>query len=106
MLELSCPAMNISQLLDMRMPAVVLNDPKMDRGIRINNQVVDQFEQVAETYISSYAYQWPKEEKHYFDCTADHAWLADQFFKQRIFEPFPVIQYHRQDKGSTQLNSI
>ena len=32
MLELSCPAVNISQLLDMRMPFVVLNDPKMDRG--------------------------------------------------------------------------
>ena len=42
MLELSCPAVNISQLLDMRMPAVVLNDPKMDRRIRIDNQVVDQ----------------------------------------------------------------
>ena len=42
MLELSCPAVNVSQLLDMRMPAIVLNDPKMDRGIRIDNQVVDQ----------------------------------------------------------------
>ena len=44
MLELSCPAVNIiiSQLLDMRMPAVVLNDPQMDRGIRIDSQVVDQ----------------------------------------------------------------
>ena len=52
MLELSCPAVNVSQLLDMRMPAVVLNDPKMERRIRIDNHVVDQLEQVAETCIS------------------------------------------------------
>ena len=51
MLELSCPAMNISQLLDMRMSAVVLNDPRMERGIWKVNQVVDQLEQVAETSI-------------------------------------------------------
>ena len=31
------------------MPAVVLNDPKMERRIRIDNQLVDQLEQVAET---------------------------------------------------------
>ena len=55
MLELSCPAVNISQLLGMRMPAVVLNDPKMDRGIRIDNQVVNQLEQVSETCISKLA---------------------------------------------------
>ena len=34
MLELSCPAVNISQLLDMRMPAVVSN-ARMERGIQI-----------------------------------------------------------------------
>ena len=33
----------------MRMPAVVLYDPKMERRIRIDNQLVDQLEQVAET---------------------------------------------------------
>ena len=33
----------------MGMPAVVLNDPKMERRIRIDNQLVDQLEQVAET---------------------------------------------------------
>ena len=53
MLELSCPAVNVSQLLDMKMPAVVLNDPKMERGIWIVNQVVDQLEQVAETCIGT-----------------------------------------------------
>ena len=53
MLELSCPAVNVSQLLDMRMPAVVLNDPRMERGIRKVNQVVDQLEQVAETSIGT-----------------------------------------------------
>ena len=31
------------------MPAVVLNDPKMERRIQIDNQLVDQLEQVAET---------------------------------------------------------
>ena len=53
MLELSCPAVNVSQFLDMRMPAVVLNDPKMERRIRINNHIVDQLKQVAETCIST-----------------------------------------------------
>ena len=51
MLELSCPAVNVSQLLDVRMPAVVLNDPKMERRIRIDNHIVDQLKQVAETCI-------------------------------------------------------
>ena len=41
------------QLLDVRMPAVVLNDPKMERGIWIDNYIVDQLEQVAETCIST-----------------------------------------------------
>ena len=53
MLELSCPAVNVSQLLDVRMPAVVLNDPKMERRIRIDNHIVDQLKQVAETCIST-----------------------------------------------------
>ena len=51
MLELSCPAVNVSQLLNMKMPAVVLNDPKLERGIQIDNQVVDQLERMAETCI-------------------------------------------------------
>ena len=52
MLELSCPAVNVSQLLDVRMPAVVLNDPKMERRIRVDSHIVDQLKQVAETCIS------------------------------------------------------
>jgi hypothetical protein len=31
-LELCCPALKISELSDVGMPAVVLNDPKMERG--------------------------------------------------------------------------
>ena len=53
MLELSCLAVNISQLLDMRIPAVVLNDPKMETGIWIDDQVVDQLNQVTETCIGT-----------------------------------------------------
>ena len=53
MLELSCPAVNILQLLDVRMPAVVPDDPKMERRIRIDNHIVDQLEQVAETSFST-----------------------------------------------------
>ena len=53
MLELSCPAVNVSQLLNMRMLVVVLNGPNMERGIRIDNQVVDQLERIAETCIST-----------------------------------------------------
>jgi hypothetical protein len=30
--ELCCPALKISELSDVGMPAVVLNDPKMERG--------------------------------------------------------------------------
>ena len=70
MLELSCPAINISQLLDMRMPAVVLNDPKMERRIRIDNHVVDQLEQVAETCISTPGRK--RGNMHYFDCRVVH----------------------------------
>jgi hypothetical protein len=52
-LELCCPALNISELSDVGMPTVVLNDPKMERGIRKVNQVIDQLEQVAETCIGA-----------------------------------------------------
>ena len=78
MLELSCPAVNISQLLDVRMPAVdnVLNDPKMERRIRIDNHIVDQLKQVAEP--------GQKEGEHYFDCRLSCSCLADQFFKQTL----------------------
>ncbi len=48
-LELSCPALDISELSDVGMPAVVVNDPGMERGIWEVNQAIDQFEQVAET---------------------------------------------------------
>ena len=53
MLELSCPAVNVLQLLDVRMPATVPDDLKMERRIRINNLIVDQLEQVPETSIST-----------------------------------------------------
>ena len=53
MLELSCLAVNVLQLLDVRMPAVVPDDPKMERRIRIDSHIIDQLKQVAETCIST-----------------------------------------------------
>ena len=53
MLKLCCPAMNISELSDMGMPAVVLNNPEIKRGIWVVNQVIDQLVEVAETCIGT-----------------------------------------------------
>ena len=53
MLELSCLAVNVLQLLDVSMPAVVPDDPKMERRIRIDSHIIDQLKQVAETCIST-----------------------------------------------------
>ena len=59
MLELSCPAVNVLQLLDVRMPATVPDDLKMERRIRIDNHIiVDQLEQVADICISTPGRKW------------------------------------------------
>ena len=54
-LKLCCPAMDISELSDMGMPAVVLNNPEIKRGIRnwVVNQVIDQLVEMAKTCIGA-----------------------------------------------------
>ena len=53
MLKLCCLAMNISELSDMGMPAVVLNNPEIKRGVWVVNQVIDQLVEMAETCIGA-----------------------------------------------------
>ena len=43
----------VSKLSDMGMPAVVLNNPEIKRGIWVVNQVIDQLVEVAETCIGT-----------------------------------------------------
>ena len=45
--------MNISELSDMGMPVVVLNNPEIKRGIWVVNQVIDQLVEMAETCIGA-----------------------------------------------------